>query len=100
FSARQQILHEKGGCNMTHNNMHESKDNTLIPMTSIMSGVERQVKPNLYYYTDQIANVIFIGKTQAGEWALVHAHYAGAATETKDVASELISEDTKQTCII
>src|SRR5699024_6270763 len=94
------ILHEKGGCNMTHNNMHESKDNTFIPMTSIMSGVDRQVKPDLYYYTDQIANVIFIGNPQEGDWVLVDAGLPGAATEIKEVASELFGEDAKPTCII
>ena len=53
--------------------MHQSEDNHIIPMTSVSAGKGREVKPDLFYYTNQIVNVIFVGLPDSGSWTLVDA---------------------------
>jgi hypothetical protein len=36
--------------------MKQSNDNHIIPMTSISAGKGREVKSDVYYYTNQIVN--------------------------------------------
>lgn len=42
--------------------MKQSNDNKYIPMTSVSSGKGREVKEDIFYYTDQIVNIILVGK--------------------------------------
>jgi glyoxylase-like metal-dependent hydrolase (beta-lactamase superfamily II) len=52
--------------------MRQSLDNHIVPMTSFSSGKGREVLPDLYYYTNQIVNVVFVGKPD-GPWVLIDA---------------------------
>ncbi|RFS18575.1 MBL fold metallo-hydrolase [Emticicia sp. C21] len=52
--------------------MEQSKDNKMIPMTSVDSGKLREVAPDVAYFTNQIVNLIMIGKPDSS-WVLVDA---------------------------
>ena len=53
--------------------LHQSEDNKMIPMTSIAAGKGREVRPDVYYFTNQIVNVICIGDPDGTDWVLVDA---------------------------
>lgn len=80
--------------------MHEPEDNKFIPMTSITSGSGREVINDVYYYTDQIANVIFLGYPDRGDWVLVDAGLPGSADEIRSEAEDRFGENTKPSAII
>lgn len=52
--------------------MDQSKDNKMIPMTSVDSGKLREVTPDVAYYTNQIVNLVMIGEP-GSDWVLVDA---------------------------
>ncbi len=52
-------------------NMHQSEDNKFIPMTSVSSGKVREARSDVFYYTNQIVNLVFIGTSD--HWVLVDA---------------------------
>lgn len=53
--------------------MKQSDDNKFIPMTSVSGGKGREVRADVYYYTNQIVNVAMIGDPGCAEWILVDA---------------------------
>jgi glyoxylase-like metal-dependent hydrolase (beta-lactamase superfamily II) len=53
--------------------MRQSSDNHIIPMTSVSTGRGREVRPDVYYYTNQIVNIIMIGKPGNDKWILIDA---------------------------
>lgn len=63
--------------------LHYGDDYKFIPVTSILSGVGKNVTTDLYCYTIQVVNVCFIGDpNNSGEWTLVDAGmYAGDIIE-------------------
>lgn len=67
--------------------MHQSKDNKSIPMTSVDSGKLREVAPDVAYYTNQIVNLIMIGKP-GQPWVLVDAGMPNSAEEIIEVAEK------------
>ena len=68
--------------------MRQSKDLHLIPMSSVRSGEGKEVRKDVYYYTDQIVNVIMIGYPDKGDWFLVDAGMPGSAEELLSVAEK------------
>ncbi|HLR60981.1 MAG TPA: MBL fold metallo-hydrolase [Lentibacillus sp.] len=80
--------------------MHEPRDNKFIPMTSITSRSGREVINDVYYYTDQIANIVFLGYPDRGKWILVDAGLPGGADEIKSVVTERFGENSKPSAII
>jgi hypothetical protein len=69
--------------------MQQSSDSHYIPMTSVHSGDIREARPDVIYYTDQIVNVVFIGKSGGTEWVLVDAGMPGKGGGIMDVANSL-----------
>lgn len=67
--------------------MHQGKDEKFIPMTSVSSGSLRKVTPDVYYFTDQIANVVFIGET-AEDWFLVDTGLPKRADTIREAIKE------------
>src|SRR5690625_7034605 len=51
-----------GGGRQMSKEMHQGKDEKFIRMTSVSSGSLRKVTDEVYYFTDQIANVVLVGK--------------------------------------
>ncbi|GGB44599.1 MBL fold metallo-hydrolase [Lentibacillus populi] len=82
------------------NEKRKSGDDKFIPMTSITSGVGEEVRNDVYYYTDQIVNISFIGLPEEGEWVLVDAGLPRAATEIRAVVRERFGKDSKPAAII
>lgn len=80
--------------------MHESRDNKFIPMTSTESGTGQEVRKDVYYYTDQIANICFIGDPAGGKWVLIDAGLPTAAPEIRSAVEERYGEHSKPAAII
>lgn len=80
--------------------MKESEDSKFIPMTSVSSGKGREVRPDLFYYTNQIVNVIMIGKPNSESWVLVDAGMPKCGKEIQKVAEERFGKDNKPAAII
>ncbi len=51
--------------------MKETSDHRYIPMSSISSGTGHEVRSDVFYYTNQIVNVVMIGDRHTGPWVLV-----------------------------
>lgn len=68
--------------------MEQSKDNKYIPMTSVNSGKGREVGVDVYYYTDQIVNLVMVGMPNEGNWVLIDAGMPKSGKEIIEVARE------------
>ncbi|UJH91059.1 MBL fold metallo-hydrolase [Antarcticibacterium sp. 1MA-6-2] len=79
--------------------MHQSKDNKFIPMTSISSGKGREIRNDVFYYTNQIVNVIMIGDP-AGDWVLIDAGMPKSGEEIVKVAEKRFGKGKKPVAII
>ncbi|GGK68696.1 MBL fold metallo-hydrolase [Rufibacter glacialis] len=79
-------------------NLKQSDDNKFIPMTSISSGKGWQVRPDVYYYTNQIVNFVIIGSRE--HWVLVDAGMPKCADEILDLARSLFGEGARPKAII
>jgi glyoxylase-like metal-dependent hydrolase (beta-lactamase superfamily II) len=69
------------------NFMEQSKDNRVIPMTSVDSGKLREIAPDVAYYTNQIVNLVLIGQP-GGDWVLVDAGMPKSAAEIIETAHD------------
>src|SRR5690625_5035642 len=77
----------------------QREHDTFIPMTSVNSGVGREVKPDVYFYTDQIVNIICIGDPH-GKWVMIDAGLPNAAEDIKGFAEERFGEGSRPEAII
>lgn len=68
-------------------------------MTSAASGNGVEVRPDLYYYTNQIVNVVMIG-SPGEQWVLVDAGMPKCGAEIKDVAEDRFGKGSRPQCII
>lgn len=68
--------------------MHQSEDNKFIPMTSFSSGKGTEVRPDVFCYTNQIVNIVFIGDPQSGHWVLIDAGMPKSSSEIISVAED------------
>jgi glyoxylase-like metal-dependent hydrolase (beta-lactamase superfamily II) len=66
--------------------MHQSEDSHIIPMTSVSSGRGHEIKPDVFYYTNQIVNLVFVGNPIHMNWVLIDAGMPGSADEIIKVA--------------
>ncbi|WP_047980987.1 MBL fold metallo-hydrolase [Ornithinibacillus contaminans] len=80
--------------------MHEGSDMKFIPMTSIKSTVGEAVTADVYYYTNQLVNVIFIGEPASEYWYLVDAGMPKSAEEIWRVAEERYGVGAKPKAIL
>lgn len=80
--------------------MNQSKDYKYIPMTSIGSGVGREVVRDVYYYTDQIANFVMVGNPDGEDWILIDAGMPEGAERIKTAVLERFGRMTKPKTII
>jgi len=80
--------------------MHKADDKKYIPMTSVSSGKGRELKKDVFYYTNQIVNVIMIGDPDAGSWVLVDAGMPKSGKEILSVAEKRFGKGNKPSAII
>lgn len=81
-------------------NMHQSEDNKFIPMTSVSSGSGHEVRDDLYYYVNQIVNVVMVGDPAQKDWVLVDAGMPTCGPEILAVAESRFGEGNKPLAII
>jgi len=79
--------------------MEQSKDNKIIPMTSVDSGKLREVAPDVAYFTNQIVNLVMIGNPD-GDWVLVDAGMPKSGKEIVKVAESRFGENNPPKAII
>lgn len=80
--------------------MRQSDDNRWIPMISVASKTGKEVAPDVFYYTNQIVNVIMIGQPGGGNWILIDTGMPQCAEEIMHVAEERFGEGNAPTAII
>jgi glyoxylase-like metal-dependent hydrolase (beta-lactamase superfamily II) len=81
--------------------MNQSKDHHVIPMTSVNSGKGAEVRPDVYYYTDQIVNVACIGTPGGPEpWVLVDAGMPGPGDDILQMCAGRFGNASKPAAII
>jgi glyoxylase-like metal-dependent hydrolase (beta-lactamase superfamily II) len=79
--------------------MNQSEDNHVIPMTSIKSGTGTQVLDDVFYYTNQIVNIIMIG-LPTDKWVLIDAGMPGSGKTIIEVAEKRFGAGTVPECIV
>ncbi|HTF81927.1 MAG TPA: MBL fold metallo-hydrolase [Cytophagales bacterium] len=82
------------------NDLRQSEDSKYIPMTSFKSGKGHQVRNDIFYYTDQIVNVVFIGNPTEGPWILVDAGMPKSGNELIRVAEDRFGKGKKPLFIL
>jgi glyoxylase-like metal-dependent hydrolase (beta-lactamase superfamily II) len=80
--------------------MYQSKDNHSIPMTSFSSGKGVAVTEDVYYYTDQIVNYIFIGNPSDANVVLVDAGMPNSGEEVIESFEKRFGKGAKPKAII
>jgi len=80
--------------------MHQSKDSHIIPMTSVSAGKGREVANDVFYFTDQIVNVIFYGAPGTDNWVLVDAGMPGSGNNILEAAAKRFSRTTPPKAIL
>lgn len=81
-------------------NMHYGDDYKFIPVTSILSLTGQEVLSDLYSYTIQIVNVIFVGNPDGDGWILVDAGMPKSAQAIIREAENRFGEGARPNCII
>lgn len=80
--------------------MHQSEDEKWIPMTSVRSGKGSELCEDVYYYTNQIVNVIMIGDPKSTHWVLVDAGMPKSGKELVKVAEKRFGKDNPPLAIV
>lgn len=80
--------------------IHQSEDDKYIPMTSVNSGNGKEIRSDVYYYTNQIVNIIMIGEPNSKSWVLVDAGMPRSGEEIKKVAEKRFGKGTRPAAII
>ncbi|MFZ3577579.1 MBL fold metallo-hydrolase [Virgibacillus sp. DJP39] len=84
----------------TNENQIENSMLRFMPMTSITSGTGSEVLNDVYYYTDQIVNICFIGTPESGDWVLLDAGMPKATPEIKSVVVDRFGRESRPSAII
>lgn len=82
------------------NSMHYGEDYKKLPMYSKDSGDGVEVRPDVYMFTDQIANLIFVGRPEDSEFVIVDTGLPERADAVIKAAKERFGEDARAKAII
>lgn len=80
--------------------MTYGKDYKYIPTTSIASGLDIEVLPDLYCYTIQIVNVCFVGEKNSNRFVLVDAGMPKSAEKIISIVNERFGKGSRPEAII
>jgi glyoxylase-like metal-dependent hydrolase (beta-lactamase superfamily II) len=80
--------------------MQQSADNKIIPMTSVSSGKGREVRPDVYYYTNQIVNIVLLGDPAGKDWVLIDAGMPKSGAEIIKVCEDRFGPNTRPAAIV
>jgi glyoxylase-like metal-dependent hydrolase (beta-lactamase superfamily II) len=81
-------------------NMHQSRDNKGMPITSFKSGKGYEIRNDVFYYTNQIVNIVMIGKPGERNWILVDAGMPNSTDEILKVSKERFGEHNLPAAIV
>jgi len=81
------------------NQLHQSEDNHFIPMTSVSSGKGEEIQNDVYYFTNQIVNVVYVGNP-TGDWVLIDAGMPKSGPDIIASVSARFTETNKPKAII
>ena len=79
--------------------MKQSDDNRFIPMTTTEAGKGREVRPDIYYYTNQIVNFVMVGDPSGTDWVLIDAGMPKSGHKILEVATERFSRNNRPSAI-
>jgi glyoxylase-like metal-dependent hydrolase (beta-lactamase superfamily II) len=80
--------------------MKRDEHNPPIPMSSILNGICRVVSLDVFYFTDHIVNVIFVGVPGSEHWVLIDAGFPGSAERIMEAAEGIYGRNSKPKAII
>ncbi len=80
--------------------MEKNDDDKVIPMTSVSGGKEREVREDILYYTNQIVNVVFLGKPNEESWVLIDAGMPGSGKKIIEVAEKRFGKGNSPSAIL
>lgn len=80
--------------------MHQSEDNKFIPITTVNAGKGTEIRPDVYYYTNQMVNVIFVGHPEDREWVLIDAGMPKSGSTIMEVAKERFPKNDRPSAIV
>lgn len=80
--------------------MHYGSDYKFIPATSIANGVGVEILPDIFCYTIQIVNIIFVGNPENNHFVLVDAGMPNSAEEIISITEERFGEGSRPKAII
>src|SRR5699024_6443784 len=81
--------------------LNNALEDKFLPMFSLTSGMEREVLPDLYCYTNQIVNVIFVGDpAKTNEWVMIDTGMPGSANRLIEVAEKRFGKNGTPKAII
>ncbi len=80
--------------------MHYGKDYKKLPVYSTKSGQGVEVRPDVYAFTDQIANVIFVGEPNQPDFVLIDTGMPKRAEVIIQAAKERFGQQAKAKAIL
>ena len=80
--------------------MRQSEDNKFIPMTAVTGGSETTCREDVHFLTDQIVNVIFLGKPASKKWVLVDTGMPKSYKNIVEVAEKRFGKDNPPEAIV
>ncbi|WP_069661189.1 MBL fold metallo-hydrolase [Arcticibacter eurypsychrophilus] len=75
------------------------EDNKFIPMTSVSSGSGKEVRSDIYYYTNHIVNIVMIGDPEGEDWFLVDTGMPFSGKEIIFITEERFGKGSKPKAI-
>ncbi|UZH55479.1 MBL fold metallo-hydrolase [Salinimicrobium tongyeongense] len=80
--------------------MEKNEDEKFIPITSVSAGDGREELKDVFYYTNQIVNIVTIGSPKSDQWVLVDSGMPKSAGIIKKVVEERFGRDSKPRAIL
>lgn len=80
--------------------MKQSEDSKFIPMTSVSGGKGREACPDVFYYTNQIVNLVMIGAPGSNSWVLIDAGMPASGADILELAEERFGAGAKPSAIV
>lgn len=81
--------------------VHGSNDEKFLPVYSVMSGIGQEVLSDVYCYTNQIVNVVFVGNPAiSDEWVMIDTGMPKSASRLLKVSEERFGENNPPQAII
>lgn len=81
-------------------NRHDMADSKFLPIAAVTSGTGKEITEDIYYYTNQIVNVTFVGAPGTDEWVLIDAGMPASGEKIKQVAEERYGKNSRPKAII